>query len=402
MKKGRSIPILAWAGAILAAGGVVSIALLATAPETKPEEKTRAVRIVQAITVTPRTEPISVSAQGPVIPAREVTIEPQVSGRIIEHHPALVPGGYIEAGEELIRIDPADYELALQEQQAAAEQAQFELALEQGRQVVASREWRLLQENLEGSEVNRGLVLREPHLRRAEAMIRMATNEIAKARLDLSRTTVEAPFNAMVLSESVETGQVVEPGTIVCTLAGTDEFWVQATLPVDKLRWIQLPGPGREGAAAEVILHMGSEPAVWKGRVVRLLGNLESTGLMARVLIEVKDPLGLRQSPPGVPLLLGSYVRVRIDAGELEDVLVIPRAALREQNRVWLVDENNKLQIREAEVLWTRQDSVLIANLLKPGERVIVSDLEAPLPGMNVEPRGTGEPKEPNSEPSPL
>lgn len=139
-------------------------------------------------------------------------------------HDALVPGGYLKAGDELIRIDPSDYKLALNEQETGLDQAVFELEVEKGRQVVASREWKLLESDLADGEANPSLVLREPHLRRTEALIRKATNEIAKAALDLSRTVISAPFNSVVLDESVEIGQLVEPGSSICTLVGTDEF----------------------------------------------------------------------------------------------------------------------------------------------------------------------------------
>ena len=375
-----------WSIAILLVGGVVGVALVWTAPQTEPEEKERAVRIVQVARVMPSTEQITVAAEGQVVPARRVTIIPQVSGLVVEHHEALVPGGLVSAGEELLRIDRSDYELALREKEAAAQQAIFEQEVERGRQVVASREWSLLEENLGEGEVNRALVLREPHLRRIEAMLRMATNEIARAQLDLSRTSIKAPFNAIVLEENVEQGQVVDSGNAICTLAGTDEFWVQATLAVDKLRWIQLPGPGREGASATVVLDT-EKPVEWKGSVVRLLSDLEPTGRMARVLVSVKDPLRLKEERGSMPLLLGSYVQVRIDAGQLENVLAIPRLALREGNQIWVVDERNELQIRSAEILWTRRDTVLIRNVIEPGEQLIVSHLKAPLPGMKVNPQ---------------
>ena len=373
---------------ILLVGGIIGVALVWTAPQTQPEDKERAVRIVQVATVAPTTEQIAVRADGTVIPARRVSIVPQVSGRVLAHHDALVPGGFISSGEELVRIDPADYELAVTEKESAAQQAIFEQEVERGRQVVASREWGLLEENLGEGEVDRALVLREPHLRRTEALLRMATNEIARARLDLSRTSIKAPFNAIVLDENVEDGQVVDSGNSICTLAGTDEFWVQATLAVDKLRWIKLPGPGREGASATVLLDTGNgKPTSWPGTVVRLLSDLDPVGRMARVLVRVEDPLGLHRSEGKVPLLLGSFVQVRIDAGNLENVLVIPRSALREGNQIWIADENNQLQIRSTEILWTRDDSVLVANVLKPGEQLIVSDLKAPLPGLKISPQ---------------
>jgi RND family efflux transporter MFP subunit len=388
MSRSRTILNLLGALAFLAAGGLVFLFFVWTAPKTRTEEETRRVRIVQTMTVTPRTERIAVTAFGPVVPAQRVIMKPEVRGRVVQQHPALVPGGYLQAGEPLVHIDPADYRLALTEKEAELEQAEFELAVEKGRQVVASHEWRLLQETLDANEVNQALVLREPHLKRIEALLRKATNEIAKAQLALTRTTVEVPFNAMVLEESVEVGQLVESGAAICTLVGTDEFWVQAALPLDKLQWIRVPRPGVAGPEAAVVLDTGNgSPARWRGEVVRLLSDLETTGRMARVLIRVPDPLGLRRTETKVPLLIGSYVQVEIVAGELENVLAIPRAALREGDRIWIVDANNELQIRDADIRWTRGETLLIANTLQDGEQLVVSGLRTALPGMKVNPQ---------------
>jgi len=385
---------LSWLGplAVLGIGLATGLVFLWTAPQTEPEDRDRASRIVQTIAISPTNEPITVTAYGAVIPAREVVMKPEVRGRIIRHHPSLVPGGYIEQGAELIQIDPSDYELALNEQIAALEEAQFALAVEKGRQVIASREWRLLEKDLNDSEVNRALVLREPHLRRTEAMIQKATNEIAKAQLNLSRTFVSCPFNAMVLEESVEIGQLVESGNTICTLVGTDEFWVQATLPMDKLKWVRLPRPGQPGSSAQVILDTGNGLAMsWQGSVLQLLSDLESTGRMARLLVRVPDPMGLETENKKLPLLLGSYARVEIDAGTLDNVLTIPRPALREGTRIWIVNGQKELEIRTVEILWTRPDTLLIANCMQPEELLVVSALKAALPGMKVNPHQLSE-----------
>ena len=116
---------------------------------------------------------------------------------------------------------------------------------------------------------------------------------------------------------------------------------------------------------------------------------------MARVLVEIADPLALSNSPGtsgGSPLLLGSYVKVDIEAGRLMDVLTIPRSALREGGRLWLVGPDKKIRIAEAEVLWTRSETVLVRNLLKEGEQLIVSELKAALPGMAVNPQPLARP----------
>ncbi len=374
---------------ILAAGGGVALMLMWTGPETLPEEKASSAKIVQTIPLQPQTRSVSVRAFGSVIPSQKVEIRPQVSGKVIQQSESVVIGGYVKKGEELIRIDPKDYQLALAEVESNLEQARFEREVESGRQVIAQQEWDQLQSDLNMEEVNRSLVLREPHLRRAEAMMQKATNDIEIAKLQLSRTVIQAPFNAMVIEESVEIGKLLSPSSTICELVGTDEFWIQVTVPFSDLKWIQFPENGKPGAEARVILDTGNgESAEWQGRVIRLLSDLDPLGRMARLVVSVADPLGLEgRSKAPFPLLLGSYVEVRVDAGQLRNALTIPRESLREGNQIWVVGPNKRLRVLAADVLWTEKDTLIIANNLGRGDELIVSDLRVALPNMEVVPQ---------------
>ena len=374
---------------ILAGGGAFGLILILTGPETTPQEKQESATIVHTIPLTPKIKPVWVTAYGAVIPARKVEIKPQVSGQVIWQNAALIPGGRLRENDELIRIDPEDYELDLIEVRAEFEQARFERDVESGRQVIARREWNELQQDLDVAEVNESLVLREPHFRRAEALMDEARNDIEQAELELSRTTIRVPFNAMVVEESVEVGQLLNDGSTICELVGTDEFWIQVTVPLSMLKWIQFPDQDHPGAEASVVLDTGNGTrATWKGKVLRLLSDLEPLGRMARVVVTVPDPLGIAGGPKdGLPLLLGSYVEVEIEAGELENVLEIPRSALREGNKIWVVGEVPELNIVDCEVLWSLKETVLVSNNLDPGDELIVSDLRVALPGMLVDPQ---------------
>ncbi len=87
---------------------------------------------------------------------------------------------------------------------------------------------------------------------------------------------------------------------------------------------------------------------------------------------------------------MGSYVRVDIEAGHLSDVLTVPRNALREGNRLWVVGQDNRIRIVEPEILWTLPETVLVENQLQSGERLVVSELKSALPGMLVNPQPLG------------
>ena len=389
MSKKSTISTLFTIIIILAVGFGAFYILITTGPETLPEDKASSAKLVQTIPLVPHTRSISVSAQGTVIPSRTVTIKPQVSGQVIRQSDSVTIGGYVTAGEELIRIDPKDYELALSETRSNFETARFEREVESGRQVIAQREWNELQSDLDMEEVNRSLVLREPHLRRADALMEKANNDIEVAELQLSRTVIEAPFNAMVVNESVEIGQLLNPGSEICELVGTDEFWIQTKIPFSELKWVRFPKDGEPGARARVLLDVGEgQVEQWEGEVTRLLSDLDPLGRMARVIISVKDPLALYgKSSSTLPLLLGSYVEVEIDAGELENSITIPREALREGDKIWVVGADKLLKVIDANVLWPEKDTLLISSDLDRGEELIVSDLRVALPGMEVDPQ---------------
>ena len=367
--------------AILLVAAVISWWLMHTAPVQKTEEKPRSAKIVQTISPEAKDHPISVSAYGSVIPARNVVIRPEVTGRIVSQHPSLVPGGRIAEGETLFTIDDSNYRIALREAKTTLEEARSEIDLEEGRQTIAKRELEQLRKDLPEAAINEALVLRAPFKASTEALLERATAAVEMAELNLSRTTVTAPFNAVVIEESVETGQLADSSSALITLAGTDAFWIQASVPLSDLKWIRLPAAGKPGADATV--RLSNSDLSWQGKVVRLLGDLEAEGRQARVLVEVPAPLDSNEAQP---LLLGTYVRVDIDSGTLEGALEIPRAALREGNRIWLVGKEKELIIRDVEILWRRENSVLITNVIEAGESLIVSDLSAPLPGMALSP----------------
>lgn len=127
------------------------------------------------------------------------------------------------------------------------------------------------------------------------------------------------------------------------------------------------------------------------GRLVRLLGDLDPVGRMARVLVEIEDPLGLKdkKKPDRLPLMLGAYVRVEIEGRRAEEVFRVPRTAIREGDQVWIANEEDRLEARPVEVFWRSKDTVLIRNGLREGDRVIANSIPLPIPNMKLRVEGT-------------
>lgn len=373
----------ALAAVLVLVGGIgVSAVLLATRSE--PEKAPRVDRgaLVETWAAESRSERYTVPAQGVVTPARSVVLQPQVGGRVIEINDALVPGGLVRAGDLLFRIEPDDYQLAVEQARTRLADARARLELEQGRRRVAEREWRLFADERDEA-ADPSLALREPQLAAAEAAVAAAEAQLRQAELNLQRTRVTAPFNALVLSENVDPGQTLSPQSQAATLAGTDRAWVRAAVPVDRLGAIQLPDEqGRGGSTVDIRYDSGAGTVERRGTLLRLLGDLDPAGRLARVLIGIEDPLALETG--GLPLLFDSYVDVEIESDRVTEVVPLPRGWLHTGDRVYVYGEDGRLDIRRVEVGWRKPEQVMLTGGLAAGELVITSPLASPVQGMKL------------------
>jgi multidrug efflux pump subunit AcrA (membrane-fusion protein) len=226
-------------------------------------------------------------------------------------------------------------------------------------------------------------VAKKPQLEAAKSKLAADRADLKKAKLNLARTRIRAPFNAIVRAKHVDVGSQVSGQEKLAELIGTDIYWIQASIPVDRLRWILIPNDLADfGSKVRISHRNGHELA---GTVIKLLGDLETEGRMARILVEVKDPLGLKSKEKyQLPLLIGEYLRIEIEGRELHNVYRIPRSALRDDSYIWIATADSKLEIRSVKTLWRDAQTVLLAEGLEPGSHLIVSDLAAPVNGMPV------------------
>lgn len=426
--------------AILGGAGAIAVGWLTNRPRARRRRPEAQTTLVEVTAVERQTETVVIRAMGTVVPAREVRLAARVGGEIVEVAPGFVPGGRFEGGATIVRVDPKDYELAVQQQQAELEKrkadvqqraaeltqresavtkADSDLAIEMGQQSVARREYELLGEEVDGPD--KALMLRRPQLQiakancagaraalasargakqAAEASLAAAQTDLEQAKLDLDRTAVRVPFNAVVRERHVEFGAQVSPGSALASLVGTETYWIQVLVPLDQLHWIRVPDVNSpEGSTVRI-----AQTAAWgrgvrrTGRVERLMADLEPEGRMARLLVAVEDPLDLKAEPGARhPLVLGSYVRVGIEGRTLQDMVCVPRTALHDGQHVWVMGPGDELEVREVTVVWAGNDHVCVREGLNPGDRLITSDLAAPVEGMALRAAGEadGEPTEP-------
>lgn len=351
------------------------VATKSSEEQTVPPPKFTTVEIVSVL---PGSVLARVETTGLVTAAQQVSMVPQVSGALTFVSDQLLPGGRFAKGALMARIDARDYQLAVEQERSRVKQAEVELALEQGRQETARREWQLLGNAGDPPE----LAARKPQLAATELNLEAARSGLGRAELALSRTSIRAPFNSMVITESADVGQVVGTAA-VATVVGTDRLWVNVSVPVEHLAVLDIPGvSGASGSKAAVIQELGSTQIGRAGEVLRLAGQLDPQSRTATLIIAIDDPLNLAAgTEPGLPMLPGAFVSVVIEGREMAETVTVPRVALQDNAYVWIA-EDDKLTRRDVTVGWRNGDDIVLTSGLSAGDQVITTPLSFPIEGM--------------------
>jgi len=402
----------------LTAGIGGTVAIVKMKPQAQKKAKRDLGILVQYQRFSAESQHALISGLGLVEAARSVNVISQVGGVLTELNDQLIIGGRLKIKDHLAQIDPTDYHLAVTEAKARVKIARQEVSLEEGRQKVAEREWKLMSRRKSKRSLEEGdakdRVLRRPQGAIARANLSIAKSILRRAKVNLNRARLKVPFNAVVLSESVEIGQFVAPGTRMAQLAGTDAFWINTSVPSSELSWIDFPQHGDKGDArgsqALVKYDVGDRVIERTGYIVRQLTQIEPTGRMARVIVEVTDPLGLETEAP--PLLLGAQVQVSLIGRPLGELIELPRSALRGASSVWIFEPENisaaerapaeaassspeapqpsqlqqlgTLRVKEVEIMRRRRDTVIVRAGLSSESLVITSNIATPVPNMRV------------------
>ncbi|PIE59915.1 MAG: hypothetical protein CSA32_01640 [Desulfobulbus propionicus] len=374
---------------VLAVGFYTSSYLSSSTPKARRIPKKKNAPMVQTVKAAIGNHATVISAMGTVKPARQIDLRPQVSGQVISVSDNMLPGGHFISGDTLFQLDAREYQLALRQLKNGISQAENELEIEQGNQIVAARELELLGEQVSNKE--KRLMLRMPQLQSLKNALETAQAKRDQAQLDLERTTLKAPFNGIVQSRDANLGSWLAGGTKVATLVGTDSFWVEVSVPEEQLKWIHVPKDKEEKGSLVKIYNFSSwgKEQYREGRVIQLLPTLETRGRMARLLIETEDPLSLQAVNEGQPkLLIGSFVRALIEGNSAEGTMEITRDYLHDGNKLWVYNPDGTLNIRKVDIIFEAQDSVLIKGAISEQDELIVSNLSSPVDGMKIVKQG--------------
>ena len=354
--------------------------LMATAPVLEPSSVEKLATTVRVVEIQPRSVQLKVNSQGSVMPSTESQLIPEVSGKVSWMSPNLVAGGYFDDQEILIRVDDTDYKTKLDRAQANLTRAEAE-------QQHNEFEYRRMQ-----SLVKRNLVSRsqlENSLRAyrvAEASLQDATANFNQAEQDLARTQIRAPFAGLVRSENVDIGQFVSRGSPIATIYAGNQAEVRLPIADRQLAFLNIPvsirGEIPQEFQPEVTLtaQYAGQTLEWKGNIVRSEAEIDVSSRMVQLVARVEST-----SNP-VPLSIGLFVSAEIQGLAAKNVVVLPREALRNDNQVLVVDDENRLRFRKIETLRLYQDDLLVQAGLEAGERVCISPLQTAIEGMVVNP----------------
>lgn len=377
------------AAAILAVAAVITVVLVKTAGRPERQAPPASRPVVAVHEVTPDREPVRVRGFGTVKAKRSVELVAEVRGRVVAKSAHLEPGAAITAGELLLRIDDTDYVLAAAQARANVAQAQVTLAQAEEEALVARREWDRLGAGglgaADGAEPS-DLVLRLPQLNLARAGLEAAGAALHQAETNLARCVLRAPFDGRVLRADVDEGDFVAAGASLGSLYATDMAEITVPVADADLAWIAVGRQGGEGVPVDVHAELAGARHRWTGRAVRLGGAVDARSRQVPVIVELPDPYRRQGDRPA--LIEGMFVEVEFTVPPPDGAVVIPRAALRPGDLVWVVDGQGRLSIRAVQVARAGVEQAVISGGLAAGERVSVSNLQYVTDGMAVRVEG--------------
>lgn len=376
---------------ILAVCGWYGWWLLTHRPEM-PTMETRSVLVtVEGITLKKTSYPVRVASQGAVQPRTRSTLLPEVAGMIVEVSPSFRPGGFFEKGEILVKLDPVDYETAVTVAKAAVALAKVTVAEEEAKAEQSLENWKTLGRQGAPSE----LVTRAPQVARAKADLAAAEARVIKAERDVQRTVIRAPYAGQVLEQAADVGQYVTPGSTLGRIFATDFVEIRLPLPERESQHLKLPEHYRDAqqptVAAKVRLRTtaAGKPVVWEGRLVRVESALDAETRQTTAVAQIDNPFSKRAD--GAPSLkIGQFVEAEIEGDPLDDVFIIPRAAVRAGDEIILITAQNTLKRMNVEPVFGTEKQIVVssnsAKAPKEGDVLCLTPIPFPADGARVNP----------------
>jgi RND family efflux transporter MFP subunit len=331
-----------------------------------------------------------VNSQGTVRPRTETVLISEVSGTIVSVAPEFVAGGFFHEGEVLLQIDPSDYQAGLKRAEAALASRKAKLADETARSEQALKDWRNMGKTGEPSDLG----LRKPQMADAKANVSAAEADVQKARRDLERTQIKVPYDGLVRQKAVDIGQYVSPGTRLGVTFAIDTAEVRLPLTHNDLSYLDLPSEtevrNKDRTYPSVTLSAQNTTGTdhWQARIIRTEGVVDEISRVVYAVAQIVDPYAVLGQSHQQELKIGTFVNAEIKGLPADNVVVLPRYVLRPDNTVLVANENNELEILPVTVVRAEPKEVYISEGIKAGTRVVITTLDAPVPGTKLAIRG--------------
>ncbi|KXJ61032.1 MAG: efflux transporter periplasmic adaptor subunit [Alteromonas sp. Nap_26] len=319
-----------------------------------------------------------VHSQGNVVPRNKTTLSAQVSGQVVSLSENFIAGGRFKKGDVLATLEQDDYRTDLKLAEAELAQAQAALQEEIARGKVAEQEWRSVK-----SVAPPELGLRKPQLAKEQANVKAQEAKLERAKRNLSRTQIIAPYNGIVVERNIDLGQFVSTGSSIGMIYSTDTAEVRLPITDSDLMFVSIASQKSEGAPVKLSATVGGVMRSWQGKLVRSEGVLDTGSRVIYAIVEVEDPYSVH-GERGAPLRFGQFVEAQITSRQTENLMVLPRSILRLDNTILTVNDNREIEIKPVEIARTTAKDVFIQSGLGEGSLVVTSAVPNPYNGMKV------------------
>lgn len=362
---------------IIAVAIVVLIIMVASKP--KPEVKEVETRdfLVEAVPIFAEEIEFLVYAQGAVRAKHQTTLITQVSGKIIEVSEVFNEGGFFKKGEVLLSLENDDYKTDLLLAEAELARAQASLDEEIARARVAEKEW---------SSINSGtapeLGLRKPQLAREQANVKAAQASLDRAKRNLERTNIRAPYDGLVKSRMIDLGQFVGVGAQLGEVFSTGVAEIRLPLTDNDLAF--LSNINEQSPSVSLYADIAGKREFWQGKLVRDEAVLDESRRVIYGVVEVQDPYNLNAQTHDSVLKFGRFVSAAISGLRADNIVKLPRFVMRLDGSVLSVDKDMKIAINSVDVMRADEEYVYIRSGLPLDHKVVMSAISTPYNGMPV------------------
>ena len=354
------LPIL-----IIAFSTFIAFYFLVNKKEIKVKSKKPLITKVNIQLIKKSTHAVIVEGYGLIQANQETTITTQVRGKVVYVNPTLDIGSKFKKGDILAKIEKADYKKNLIQEKANLQAVELSLKQEEAKQIIARKEWDLLDKKTQDSISYKELTLRTIYIKNAHARLAAAKSNLEIAKLNLERTNIRAPYDGYIMNKNFEIGDIITNNNQIIKFADLNLLKVHANILRESLKYF----PNSIKKYKAFIFDKEAE-------IINIIPQLNNSK-QATILIKFKKQKN--------KTFIGDFVKVKFIAQEIASVFRIPFSTLRENDTLW-IKEDNTLKIIDCKVMIKQGNSVIV-KLDDPSIKqikLINNYLNSPYDGMTI------------------